>query len=389
MSVGSKCKIYLAANNNNQVMVTDPLAAYSFNMNTNSLTRITDADFPGATTLDYSDGYFVISDNNARVSFSALGDGTSWDALDFFTPTFKPDGVRAIVCNREEVYCFGDETIEIYINDGSSPFIRQSRSSSYYGLTARHSIAVHQAGVFFLGKSRSGQSEAYLMGSNYSITPISTPVISQMLNAATNEDAEGFVLATKDGHILYHLHLPALNTTIVYDLTTSMWHERQSLRPYPDADGQYVNDVFRGRMHVNFMGMNLFGDWYSGKIFKEDDTVSTDDGNIRTLFRITPIFHQELKNIAVNSLEFDINAGCGLATGQGSAPIMMFQCSQDGGNTYEREEFIDLGAVGIYNNRVRINNLGTARNWTMQFSVSDPIDVIIMQAEAHGSIGVY
>ena len=79
-----------------------------------------------------------------------------------------------------------------------------------------------QSGVFFLGKSRTGGSEVYIMGSDYSLTPISSPGISSLINKYTNADAEGFIQSTVDGHIFYHLHLPSLSTTLVYDLTTGM-----------------------------------------------------------------------------------------------------------------------------------------------------------------------
>ncbi len=387
MSTGSRSKVYMAVNGDSELMIQDPMAAYVLDLTNNVLTKITDIDYPGGTTLDYADGYLIISDNNGRVSFSGLNNAASWDGFDFFTPTYKADKVKAIVAHSEEIYCFGEDTIEVYINDGTTPFIRQSRTSSYCGLTARDSIAVHQSGVFFLGKSATGGSEVYLMEANYALSPLSTPAISDRLNNYVNDDAEGMIFSTTDGHIFYHLHLPALQTTLVYDLTTKMWHERQSQRPAPDADGSQIQDMYRARNHVTFKGMNLFGDWYSGKIFKEGG--STDDGNVRLLKRTSSIFQNELKYISVYKLEFDVNSGFGNATGQGNSPILMFKYSTDGGNTFEDEEFISLGALGKYDERVQINNLGTSRNWVISFSISDPIDIIIMQAVVHGSFGTY
>lgn len=389
LTSGSKSKVYMALNGNSELMIQDTQAGYIFDLTTNVLTQITDIDYPGGTTLDYADGYFIISDKNGRVSFTELNNGSDWRGLNFFTPTFKPDKVKAIRAIREEIYCFGEETIEIYINDGSTPFIRQPRTSMYYGLTARDSIAVHQSGIFFLGKNRTGGSEVYLMGTDYSLTPVSSPTISQMLNNQVNDDAEGFVTCTTDGHIFYYLHLPSLKTTLVYDITTGMWHERQSQRPYPDYDGTKPQDLYRGRCHTFFKGLNLYGDWFSGKIFKEDNTLTTDDGNIRVLKRISSVFHNELKYISVYSLEFDINSGFGATVNQGVDPIMMVQYSIDGGNTFEREEFVKLGPLGIYDYKAVINNLGTARNWVISFSITDPIDIIIMQAVAHGSVGTF
>lgn len=383
-------KVYMAVNGNSQLMIQDTMAGYVFDMLTNTLTRITDDAYPGGTTLDYADGYFVISDNNGRVSFSELNDGLSWSAFNFFTPTFKPDRVRAIRAYREEIYCFGDETIEIYINDGSTPFIRQSRTSMYYGLSAKDSIAVHHSGVFFLGRSPTGGNEIYMMGMDYSLTPISSPAVSQRINESTNEDAEGFVQNSKDGHIFYHLHFPSLHTTLVYDLTTQLWHERQSKVPYANVDGSADQSVYRGRCHTYFKGINLLGDWYSGKIFKEDTSVTTDDGNIRKLKRTSSVFHNEQKYISVYNLELETNAGDNVpATGQGSSPVMMLACSLDGGNTFEPEELIALGTQGSYDERVRINGLGTSRNWVISIEISDPVDVVLLQAEVRGAYGAF
>jgi len=387
LASGTKSKVYMEINNNSELMIQDPLAGYIFDLTTNTATQITDLDYPGGNTLAYADGYFIISDNNGRVTFSELGEGLSWDGFNFFTPSFKPDKVKAVATFREEIYCFGDSTIEVYINDGDTPFIRQARTSIYYGLTARDSIASWHGGVFFLGKSVNGGNDIYMMGTNYSLNPISTPAIASKINEQTNENAEGFVQCSKDGHIFYHLHLPSLNTTLVYDMTTGMWHERVSQRPYPDADGSIVQDLYRGKCYTQFKGMNLFGDWYSGKIFKEDDTASTDDGLIRVLQRITPILHQELKYISVYELEIDVNSGFGTTTGQGVDPIMMLRYSLNGGNTFETEEFIELGSLGEYDFKVQKSKLGTSRNWVIDFKVTDPIDIVVMQSNARISVG--
>lgn len=385
---GTKTKVYMEINNNNEMMIQDPAAGYIFDLNNDTLARITDEDYPGGKTLAYSDGYFIISDNNGRVSFCELGSGLDWDGFNFFTPSFKPDAVRAVVTFREEIYCFGDSTIEVYINDGETPFIRQSRTSIYYGLTAPHSVAAWHGGVFFLGKSVNGGNDVYMMGTNYALNPISsTPSISAKINEYTNEDAEGFVECTRDGHIFYHLHLPSAGTTLVYDMTTNMWHERQSQRPFADADGTNPQDVYRGKCFTQFKGMNLLGDWYSGKIFKEDDNAVTDDGYIRKLRRIGPVLHNELKYISVYSLELDMNSGFGTTIGQGSDPTMMFRCSLDGGNTFEPEQMHKLGKIGNYDYKVEIRKLGTSRNWVVDFSISDPVNIIIMQAVMNGSVG--
>jgi len=389
LAAGSNCKVYMEINGNGQLMIMDPNAAYYLTLSTDVLAQITDVDFPGGKTLTYSDGYAIISDNDGRVSFSELNDVSNWVGDSVFTPTFKSDSVKAVSAFREEIYCFGDETTEIYINDGSTPFVRQSRTSMYYGIAAPHSLATWHGGFFFLGSSRFGETEVYMLGTDYSSKQISSPAISQAINQADTKDAEGYVQYTKDGHILYFLHIPALGSTYVYDVTLNMWHERQSTRPYPDNNGDKPQDMFRGRHCVNFKGLNLYGDWYSGKIFKEDKGVTTDDGEIRKLTRTSPVYQNELKYISVYQLEIDMNTGFGTLSGQGSSPVMILKYSLDGGNTFEPEMMMELGKQGEYDYRAMISKLGTARNWVISMEISDPIDIALMQARAKGAFGAW
>lgn len=386
---GSSSRVNMEVNGNGEVFIQDTAGAYVFDMDTDTLTAVTDADYPGGSTVTFTDGYFVIADNNHRVSFSELNNGLSWSALDVFTPTFKADPVRAVVAYREELYCFGAETIEIYINDGSSPFSRQARSSIYYGLKAPQSLAVWHGGCAFVGSSRFGETQIYSLNPDYTIAPISTPAICNFINSkgADLSNCEGYIEYSKDGHIFYVLHVPNLETTLVYDFTTQQWHERRSKRPYPDVDGESKQDMFRGKVYTNFKGMNLYGDRYSGTIFKEDYDTYLDGTEAITRLRRGPVFNKELTYISVYELELDLNSGFGATTGQGTDPILQFRYSMDGGNTFEPEEYIQLGRLGVYDYRVKINKLGTARNWVIEFSMTDPVPVAIMQARASGVFG--
>jgi hypothetical protein len=162
-----------------------------------------------------------------------------------------------------------------------------------------------------------------------------------------------------------------------------------SERPFPDADGSKLQDMYRGKCYAQFKGMNLFGDWYSGTIFKEDDSVTTDDGYIRMLRRTSAILHQELKYISVYELEIDVNSGFGTTTGQGVDPVMMLTYSLNGGNTFETEEFIKLGPLGEYDFKVQKSKLGTARNWVIDFKITDPVNIVVMQSNARISVSSY
>lgn len=393
---GSTLPIYMATNTIDEMIIIDggssltysdgyaiitnngSVQGYIFNLSTNTLTAIADADFPN-TAADIG-----------RVYFSEANNFSSWLGASVFTPTFRADPTLAVCALREDIICFGAETAEAYINDGSTPFSRLQRTTQYCGILAPHSAAQFNDGIAFLGRTDRGEPKVYIYTKDYQVMPISPPSINYRLStAATLEDCLGMAEESKDGHIFYYLSIPSLETTFVYDLTTQEWHERKSKRPYSDANGQVHEDQFRGRCMANFNGLHLFGDRYSGKIFIQKYDVFTEDGLTITRLMRSPIYNEEQKYISVNSLEVDYNSGYGALSGQGSTPYLLVSISKDGGLTYTQPQQIDVGIQGRYDKRCKINNLGTGRNWVIELKLTDPIDFMLGSAVAHGNLGVF
>ncbi len=75
----------------------------------------------------------------------------------------------------------------------------------------------------------------------------------------------------------------------------------------------------------------------------------------------------------LNRIEFLVQAGEGLVTGQGSDPTMEVRFSKDGGKTYGNAFLVKPGKIGEYDTRSYINRLGRARNWVCKVRVSDPV----------------
>lgn len=381
--------IRFAVNGNNHMFVGHAMAGYDFDLITNTLVQITDPDFPGAETAAYMDGYLIVS-KNGRVYFNeVLNDFTSWSGTDVLTPTFKADGVVAVGVLKEELATLGGETIEFYLNDGTSPFSRRSGSTSLQGLAARNTLAVFNDGYIFVGKSDRGQYAVYTLGYDYSINQLSDLSKTWFINDIKDsvENMSAYITNTKDGHIWYHLHIPGKDTTLVYDVMTKQWFERQSRKPFRGSDGSYLYGPFRGKYYVNFNGLNLFFDAYTGKIFKEDFTVLTEDGETILRERVSKTFEQERRLISTSDLQIDYNAGeAATAIGQGIEPILMIRVSKDGGKIFSPAREIKLGELGKYIQRAKINRLGSGRAWVLKLILSDPVDLMIMNAVATGSV---
>lgn len=390
LGIGST-KVYMTCDANDEVGIFGYQASYVFNMGLNTLAQITTPQFPGFVQYaDYLDGFTIIVSLGAI--FYNLNNNLQggWLQTQQFSPTFKPAPVLAAVALREEIYAFTSQQIEIYINDGT-PYSRLPRSTLSIGLAARESIVVINDGFVFLGKTIQGETNVYVFDGGYNISQISPFSVNYALNQAplTLEGAHAFIQYTKDGHIMYHLTIPGLNTTYVYDLTTKMWWERQSINPVNSSDGNQNAAAFRGRHHTNFNGKNLMADSLSSTIFNEDFSNFTENGTVIIRTRISQTYSQEYQNITVGSLEIDCNTGYGALSGQGSNPLLMISISTDGGYNYREPRNITLGVQGDHLFRARKHMLGTARNWVIKLSLSDPIDLMMQNCIARGTVSSY
>lgn len=401
--------VYMEVNGNNQLMIAHSSASYIFNLDTNTLSQITDSNFPGnVTSLSYMAGYFVIT-SGGRVYYSTLNDGTSWPAVNVFTPIAKADNTVAIKCWRDDIHCFGSETIELYLNDGASPFSKQDRSTIDIGLVATDTLQSFHQGMVFLGRSRYGELGVYFYNGG-DCALISPPSINwqisnpQALSGTTWDqlntytwnqwddpwsssisNAYALIEHGRDGQIFYYLTIPLLHTTFVYDFSSKVWTERQSNSPLNSTDRE-----FRGKYFTNFSGLNLFLDVYSSKVFKEDYTTALEDSLLITRTRISQIISQENKFVSLYSCELDVNSGIGSVGNPAISPAINLYISKDNGNTYSTIPLsLYTGTTGQYTKRAKATKLGTARNWVLKFVTTDASDLMIQSAIVHGVVGSY
>lgn len=386
MTIGNS-RVWMETNLVDELFIGSYDASYVFNLNTNTLTQITSIAFPNnVTSATYLDQYMIVSANGA-VFESLTTSALNWTAIQSYSPTFKSAPVVAVGAVSEQIFNFTTETIEIFINDGTSPYSRLPRTSLLIGIKAKDSLATWTNGFVFLGGSRNGDAIVYSFNGWNPPTPISDQSITQQINKApTLEDAYGYVQDTKDGHAWYYLTIPSLNTTFVYDFTTSMWHNRQSTKPFQDVNGYTEQSIFRGAFYTNFMGMNLFLDAYSGKVFIEDYNIFTEDSLMIKRERTSQEINNEDKYISWDKMVIDGNVGQATSMGQGSVPVLMVSWSNNGGYSFTEPKTVFLGAQGNHDFRIRVNKLGTGRRRVYKVSVTDPVDVMIQNFYINGTM---
>ena len=297
------------ADNGTQIMIAADPEGYIYNTSTNVFAQITDPDFPGASVVDYLDGYFVfIEPNSQRIWVTALLDGTSVDPLDFVSAEGDPDDIVSMIVDHREVWLFGKNSTEVWYNAGLSdfPLVRIQGAFNELGCAARYSVAKMNNQVYWLGKDDRGQGIVYV-ANGYQGQRISTHSVEwQIQQYGSMTDAIGFTYQ-QDGHSFYVLVFPTAAKTWVYDASTGAWHERAGW------DNQWTR--YRAQAQVFYNNENLVGDYENGNLYALDLNNYAYNGEVQRWlrsWRALPTGQNTLRRTAQHSLQLDCETGVGL-----------------------------------------------------------------------------
>ncbi len=367
------------ADNGNILVIVDGPYGYVLDLTTNVFVQITDVDFVGSYFTCFINGYFVfIKPQTGQFYYSGVYTA-DFDPLDFQTAEGSPDDLLTLVPFQNELWLFGEETIEVFYTAtaGDNAFIRNSSGFVEYGCIAPYSVVKLANTIFWLGKDRNGGGQIFL-ANGYLPQRVSTFAIEYAIQSySVINDAIAFGYQ-QNGHNFYVISFPTANVTWVYDQTTNTWHERA----YTDTNGQ-LNRI-RPNFHVYANELNMVGDWQGGSIYFFDLENYTDNGATITRIRTSPHIQQGLKYIFYKNFELDAETGVGLQVAEtdlGYDPQVALTWSDDGGHTWSNENYRSLGKVGEYGKRVIWRKLGRSRNRVWSIKVTDPVKVVIMGVE--------
>jgi hypothetical protein len=345
-----------------QVVVVDGFKGFYYDAKTGEVNRIEDPSFYPAATVTYQDGYFLFDRKGTGQFFISELLDVAFDPLDFATAEGQPDNLVAILSDHREIFLFGEDTIEVWYNSGSSdfPFERNQGAFIEKGCGARYSVAKQNNTVYFIGSDLM----VYQM-TGYTPVRISNHAVEKTLKNVGLDDAFAYTYQD-EGHLFYVLTIPSKDITWCYDISTGAWHIRQS---YQFGRHQSNNAIF-------FDSKTLVGDFQNGRIYQMAGNFYTDDGEPVIREFVLPTVNNGREFLTVDSLEFDMGTGVGLIRGQGDNPELRVYFSKDSGKTYS-ESFKRgrIGKVGEYLTRAKVNRFGAARQFTFKVEISDPIPI--------------
>lgn len=356
--------------NGAQIIIVDGPNGYIYNTNTLVFSQITDIDFPGADTVTFLNGYFIVTKpGTGRFYISGLYDGLTWDPLDFATAESNPDDLVRVMADNGQIVLFGPETTEFWSDSGALdfPFARVGAAAIEWGLAARWSLAKFMDSLIFLRKNRLGAVQVCTL-SGYNAQPVSNPELDYTMSKySAVSNATGFAYMVS-GHPFYQINFPSANESWLYDGLSKTWDRVKS-----------VGGRHRAEMQINFLEKSYVTDYENGKLYLLQDGIYTDDGQYIARELITR--HQSTGDYSfLAELWLEMEAGVGVLTGRGSTPQLMMQYSKDGGHTWSNEIWTDFGEVGQYKARSVFRRLGRARDWVFRFRVTDPVKTVFIGA---------
>lgn len=377
-SVGT---VSFAENTVGELMFVDGNYGYIYDLNSDTVQKITSEGFIAGTSVVCIDGFFVCNQTGTgRFAISDYQNGISWQADNFYEAESLGDAIQALVKKDNELWVIGLKSTEAWYNNGGSTddpadiLTRTNQAALDMGTTAPESVQTNGSALFWLGSNSQGVNIVWMV-TGYQPQRISTHAIEYQLgrlNILT--DVRSFCYQ-KEGHFFYVLNFVRTDKTFVYDLSTGLWHEWLS---FNENTGLFSAHL--ANFHAVFNGKNVVGNRVDGKIYELDlDYYKDGTGLIRRERIGTPIT-AERKRLFFKNFELDMQRGVGLQNGQGQEPLLMLNWSDDGGETWSDEVTTTAGRAGKYKTRVDWNRLGSARSRVFKVAVSDPVKWIITGA---------
>lgn len=355
----------IAANTNQIAILIEP-DLYVYDRST--LTQVTDADFTsrGAKRMAVMDNYGAfIEPRSGRWFICDLNDFTVYDALDFATAEASPDNLVSIESNNSQFVLLGEETGELWDNIGGSGFPFQRNANGFFEVgcgAARSSLSVDNT-VYWIDQNRIARRLEGNIARRFSTDGVE----EKWQDFSTISDARAFPYVF-DGHTFVVFTFPTAGATWVYDINTQEWHERQS----------YGYDHWRAAWVLKCFDRTLVGDTQTGNIGELSATTYSEWGRPLLREATSGVISDGGRWMQHDRLDLELDVGNAPLSGQGSAPEIMLDVSDDGGVNFRARSNRSLGATGRYRQRVHWERNGRSRERVYRYRVTDPVPFIVL-----------
>jgi hypothetical protein len=348
------------ANDGTNLVITTGGSGYQLTGST--LTEITDTDFQNGNSVTYLNQRMIYDGAGGKFQWSEVGDPDNIAPNNFATGESAPDDTIRVLAWREQLYLFGENTVETWYNSTSAdtPFIRVQNATMQVGLSAIHSVQQTDEFVYFLGDDRRVYRFSATQPQN-----ITSIAISHQLDKLGDLSGAVSDIVRIEGQSFYILTVQG--KTFSYNEESGAWFNLSTT-----AD----ETEYRFNSFVEVYGKRLCAD--GGSILELDLDTYDNNGEVIINERVFgPISSKDLglgdSRVLMSRLWLDIEAGVGLATGQGDSPQLMVSASFDGGRSFINESDVLMGRAGEGRIDVKWDHCESFRTMFVKIRCSDPV----------------
>jgi hypothetical protein len=333
---------------------------------------------PYVSGVVFLDNYVFIGTATNRIYNSALGDPTTWGALDYLTFEQTTDTLVGIAKHLNYLVAFGKVSTQFFYDVGNasgSPLGVAASYTSEIGCANGDSIVATSNTVLWVGTSKTFGRSVYIMD-GVSAVRISNANIDRHLEADGLSNVTAYCY-TINGHTLYILTLHNTNQTLVYDLTEKMWYTwtqysmQSNDQPNP---GTYQESYFRPTYYAEVNNVPYVLDDDTGTLYYFDVNTYQDNSQ--------PIYCRSVTDIMDNGSTKRKFYGRLEIIGDKVAATMQIRHTGDDYNTWSSYRTVDLNA-----SRSQIYLSGADRRRAWEFLCTGNVPLRLDAAEVDFRIG--
>lgn len=222
---------------------------------------------------------FLFTDTNPT---KGVLDPTYWESSDNpLTAESRGDDLIGLWTFLEEIYAWGSQGLEIWQDDGYTPFISIPQATANVGLEAKHSVVVANNTLFALGVIEGSRCVVQISGRTPQV--ISGAIANILSGYTTVSDAIGQLVSVGGVHI-YLLQFPSERKTWAYNIQSGVWAPWGSWDTLTGRAGQFIGQHCT---YVKKWNKHLIMSRVDGKIYEMTRNAYTDNGTLIKSYRRT------------------------------------------------------------------------------------------------------
>ena len=177
------------------------------------------------SVVKFYDGYIICNQLGTGKMYYNDGPAISptdsnndlWTNQGYISAEYKPDNITAIECWYHEIFLFGVRSIEVWYNDGYTPFSKVEGTQLDVGIISPSSLVSYANIPYFMTSER--QIVTY---SGRTIVPISGAIQAELDNMSVANDVIANVI-TDNGQAFLLFSFPTARVSWAYNVGTGRW----------------------------------------------------------------------------------------------------------------------------------------------------------------------